>query len=146
MPQAKKSLLMQDLSRSISRLGLKLSPPPNHPVKMVNPLRLITSCPDDQKPVLTRKLYHAYWAEGKDISNEGVLHEVAGISASALTHILQSETNKTVLRDNTQEAVKLGAFGVPTFEHVILFLLCCQKKRLFVSISLDAFCMLSSHN
>jgi 2-hydroxychromene-2-carboxylate isomerase len=60
----------------------------------------------------------AYWAEGADIAQPEVLVAIAngvGLDGAALLAQTQEQAIKDQLRANTDEAVKRGAFGAPTF-------------------------------
>lgn len=57
----------------------------------------------------------AYWCEARDVADLSVLQEVAsshGVDASQLVH---SDEASQLLRANTAEAAKRGAFGVPRY-------------------------------
>lgn len=63
-------------------------------------------------------LLKAYWAEGKDPSQPEVVAAIAGsvgLDGAALLAATQEPSVKDALRANTDDAVKRGAFGAPTF-------------------------------
>jgi 2-hydroxychromene-2-carboxylate isomerase len=105
----------------VCRYKIKYSPPPEHPRKSVNALRLLYCVPDGhERRILTDRLFAAYWANREDITNTEVLLKIAketGISsASSLTEksFASAEARKE-LETATAEAVERGAFGVPGF-------------------------------
>ena len=55
----------------------------------------------------------AYWCEDKDVTDMGVLQELAAGHGVDVSPILQSDTASQKLRSNTTEAASRGAFGVP---------------------------------
>ena len=63
-------------------------------------------------------VYPAFWAEGKNVGDADVLASVlsaAGLDAGALQAAAQESAAKDALRETTEEAVRRGAFGAPTF-------------------------------
>lgn len=63
-------------------------------------------------------LLKAYWADGQDPSRPEVVAAIAagvGLDGAALVAATQDPAIKDALRVNTEEAVKRGAFGAPTF-------------------------------
>lgn len=69
-------------------------------------------------PQFTHALYRAVFAEGRDLSDLGVLSSVLGQvglpPAEALARA-EAQEIKDRLRKNTDEAVERGSFGAPTF-------------------------------
>jgi 2-hydroxychromene-2-carboxylate isomerase len=117
----KKAVTAQSMQRTLKRYKIKYSPPPEHPRKSVNALRLLYCVPDGhERRILTDRLFAAYWANREDITNTEVLLKIAketGISsASSLTKksFASAEARKE-LETATAEAVERGAFGVPGF-------------------------------
>jgi 2-hydroxychromene-2-carboxylate isomerase len=63
-------------------------------------------------------VYSAMWAEPKNLADPAVLAEVLtpiGISADDFLKRVSSQEVKDELRQNTEQAVRLGAFGCPSF-------------------------------
>ena len=63
-------------------------------------------------------IMHCYWADGKNPSDPEVIKEIAtaiGLDGEKLIEMTQDAEIKDILKENTAEAVKRGAFGAPTF-------------------------------
>ncbi len=66
----------------------------------------------------SHRVFHAYWAEDRDIADDGVLRGIAeetGLDGSAFTEWTGCAEAKEKLRSFTQEAINRGVFGSPTF-------------------------------
>lgn len=116
-------MLNRTYFRSIirARYKIKYNPPPQHPRKSVNALRLLYCVPDgEERRILTEKLFSAYWFEGQDVSNTDVLLRIAkecGISGSTMldAYSFDDVQARGELEAATAEAIERGAFGVPGF-------------------------------
>ena len=100
--------------------GLPLNfPTEHHPVKSVLAMRVCCALEDDQ-PALHRfshAAFNAYFADGENIDAPEVLAKVAdqcGLDGQALVAQTAEQPIKDQLRDNTEEAIKKGAYGSPT--------------------------------
>jgi 2-hydroxychromene-2-carboxylate isomerase len=65
---------------------------------------------------LTHAVYRAAWVDGRDVAAPDVLAEVlsaAGLDGKAL--VAAAPEHKAELVAQTEEAVRRGAFGAPTF-------------------------------
>lgn len=72
--------------------------------------------PELAKP-LARTLYHAYWAEGLDLSaaeSVTALRLPEGLSPDSLREGIASEQAGRALRAAVEESLRLGVFGSPT--------------------------------
>ncbi len=91
------------------RRGVPFKFPPSHPFKPLRALRLL--CEVDGDPRITRRVFDHIWREGNDPNDDGswdrLLKEL-DLEARAPASTPQD------LRENTAEAVEVGAFGVPT--------------------------------
>lgn len=106
--------IAEDLRRQAALHGVPMHPPATHPQRTVAAMRLLVGSPTDRRVALTQALYRAYWVEGRDITDLGVLSALAsehGVDPAVIT----SESARAGLYANTAEAVSRGAFGVPTF-------------------------------
>lgn len=77
---------------------------------------------DDADPAravdFARRIYRAYFAQGRDISDPAVVMEAAaqaGADVAALTEALQGEAIKERLKGEVENAMKIGVFGSPHF-------------------------------
>jgi 2-hydroxychromene-2-carboxylate isomerase len=65
---------------------------------------------------LAQAIYHAYWAEGRDLSTAEALVSIAlptGIDAAWLREGIESDEARTLLRDAVDASLKAGIFGSP---------------------------------
>jgi 2-hydroxychromene-2-carboxylate isomerase len=117
----KRAVGVQSMARTLKRYNIQYNPPPQHPRKTVNALRLLYCVPDgDERRTLTERLFRAYWVEGRDVSNDAVLLEIARESGIAAATALNMESFKNAdarkqLESATADAIERGAFGVPGF-------------------------------
>ncbi|HEX2544805.1 MAG TPA: 2-hydroxychromene-2-carboxylate isomerase [Ramlibacter sp.] len=66
---------------------------------------------------MARALYHAFWAEGRDLSTPeavGAIALPAGLSAPAVIEGAASDEAATLLRNAVALSIKEGVFGSPT--------------------------------
>lgn len=66
----------------------------------------------------SQRCFRRVWADGADVNDPGVLGELitsVGADAAAVLAKAQGQELKDALRANTDEAVRRGAFGAPTF-------------------------------
>ena len=57
-------------------------------------------------------LFHAYWVDNIDLADPSAIAEIIGSDA---VEMASQQDIKDALRSTTEEAVKRGAFGAPTF-------------------------------
>jgi 2-hydroxychromene-2-carboxylate isomerase len=124
---AKGTHMWVDLQRWARRLGVSINIPSVFPTLTVLPLRVALASeksggvPDTGKAQgglipFTHAMFHAYWVEGRDISQPAVVQEVArraGLDGSSL--LAEAPRFKESLAKQTQEAVDRGTYGAPTF-------------------------------
>ncbi len=115
---SKKIYMFQQVSRIAAAKGWPMSPPPNHPFNPLLSLRLATllqDTPDMNK--LVDALFAAVWNGGggaEDVSNVEAILMGAGFDGARLVKEANESPNKAKLRQNTEEALAKGVFGVPT--------------------------------
>lgn len=116
---AKRRYTFEDVARCAHRLGVRLSGPPAHPFRSLEALRtLYVFRKEPQALRLAVRLSDACWGEGKSLTNLDVLREVVagvGLDSGGLEERISSSEAKRGLRELTEEAVRQGVFGVPTF-------------------------------
>eukprot|EP00127_Corallochytrium_limacisporum_P001726 Clim_evm63s77 gene=Clim_evmTU63s77 len=132
LPAQKLAVARNDLRYQLSRINAPLHWHPRHPVKSLNAMRLLCGIDDKLVPQMTQALYEAYWVKSLDVDDPIVLQQVAStvtsnIDASAL---ITDQRNKDRLRDNTEEALQRGAFGVPGFYVPDLDYFCFGQDRM----------------
>jgi 2-hydroxychromene-2-carboxylate isomerase len=117
----KRAVGQQSMARTLRRYRIRYNPPPQHPRKTVNALRLLYCVPDgEERRVLSEKLFEAYWVTGRDVNDDEVLLQIARESGIASASRLGKESFKDAdarreLETATAEAIERGAFGVPGF-------------------------------
>jgi 2-hydroxychromene-2-carboxylate isomerase len=116
---AKGRYMWRDLERTCARLQLPFRHPSQFPRNSVLAARL--ACVGAREPWLpdfVRAVYRANFAEDRDIAQPetpgGVLAGL-GLPAGELLERAASPTTKQQLREETDEAIRLGIFGAPTF-------------------------------
>jgi 2-hydroxychromene-2-carboxylate isomerase len=115
---AKAWWMAKDLLRKAARLKVPMRPPASHPFNPLVALRA-SLVPDDaaEKTRLVDALFRATWVEGKDVSNADVVACVAdaiGIDGATLIAATRTDEVKQRLRGETDAAIGIGVFGVPT--------------------------------
>ena len=99
--------------------GIPFSFPSIFPINSVKALRgALMAIGAGVVPEYSRRIFQAYWAENKDISDDEVLACIAGqtgLAREAFTDWTSGAEAKENLRSITQEAMDRGVFGSPTF-------------------------------
>eukprot|EP00123_Amoebidium_parasiticum_P017679 comp23942_c5_seq2/m.42327 comp23942_c5_seq2/g.42327 ORF comp23942_c5_seq2/g.42327 comp23942_c5_seq2/m.42327 type:complete len:271 (-) comp23942_c5_seq2:100-912(-) len=105
--------------RQARKLNVPFVGPPKHPFNPLLALRMCTASIDGEiRNELSLAVLRTCWAEGKDITNPEVLLRLAddvGADGPGLVRIAGTDEVKQKLNANTQQAISLGVFGVPTF-------------------------------
>lgn len=109
----KARLNLLDMHRQAERAGVTLKMHPQHPVRSVEAMRLLTGAPEAVRPALTHALYRAYWVDTLRIDDVDVLQRIGAAHGVDAAAILADPAVKQRLRDTTAEAAGQGAFGVP---------------------------------
>lgn len=107
--------------RKAAILGVRLRPPPSHPFNPLLALRVSSlDLPLEDRGALVGALLDATWARQLDVSDPQVVARVAeeaGLSGGqALVDEAQQPAIKRRLRQQTDDAIAAGVFGVPIFE------------------------------
>jgi 2-hydroxychromene-2-carboxylate isomerase len=110
---------VRDLGRLAARQGLpKFLLPVPFPANSLLAARTAIALPDAARPEFSRAVYHAEFAEGRDISDRAVLGELLamlGHDAEAVLARTGEQALKDKLRAETEEAARQGIFGAPSF-------------------------------
>ena len=107
-----------DLLRWASWLEVPLNAPVKHPNRTVEALRYVLATPAEHTLRVVHAFFALYWRDHSDISDVCVLDDCMdslGLDAKAIALAARSQAIKDELRRRTEEAVRLGVFGVPTF-------------------------------
>ena len=118
MPEAKRRHAVADMQRWAARFGAELRFPTRFPMNTVKPLRMVLALDEGERAPFVDRVFRAYWAEDRDISDSAVLAELAnesGLDGGALVAKTSDETQKRALREATEEAARRGVFGAPSF-------------------------------
>jgi len=94
-------------------LGLPFRYPAGHPFNPLHHLRLAIAC--GSRPEAVERIFDAIWTSGADTADSKAFDALCrelGIAPERL----QDPQIKNRLRENTDDALKRGVFGVPTFE------------------------------
>ena len=131
---AKSRWMLWNVLRKAKIHGIALAPPHSHPFNPLVPLRVSCAAAgviekDLKSPALALgaaesaaridlvdRLFRATWAESRAVSESATVRSVleeSGLDADALMLQAQSEPIKQRLRQNTQDAIESGVFGVP---------------------------------
>lgn len=116
--KAKGAYLFKDATRWANRYQVPYKMNPVFPQNTVNALRLALLA--QEKGVfdgLHQLLFDAMWVQEKNLGDTGVLSEIAtsaGLPEDETLSEIASDRVKSLLRENTDEAIRRGAFGAPT--------------------------------
>jgi 2-hydroxychromene-2-carboxylate isomerase len=115
----KNSYMAHDLSRTARLLEIPFKLPSKFPAGMQAPSRAFYWVGDKDRDLakkLARTLFHAYFAEDRDISNPEVTGNVAaklGVDKAELTQALHDVAVKERLKTEVDAAIERGVFGSP---------------------------------
>ena len=115
----KGSYAKHDILRCARWFNLPLKIPTKFPMNTVTPCRAYYWVHDQDAALAKRfalAIYHAYFAEDRDISNAEVVGEVAaqlGIDKAALATALNDTALKERTKNEVDAAIERGVFGSP---------------------------------
>ncbi|OGP59756.1 MAG: 2-hydroxychromene-2-carboxylate isomerase [Deltaproteobacteria bacterium RBG_13_61_14] len=116
---AKAKYMITDLKRWAEFYQVPFQWPSLFPLRSVPALRAALAAEElGQFLQLSAALFQAYWTEGQDLSQTTVLQKIAdslGLPGAKIAARIEDQAIKDKLRANTEEAVRRGAFGAPTF-------------------------------
>jgi 2-hydroxychromene-2-carboxylate isomerase len=116
---AKGAFVLRDIQRYAQQLQLPFKLNPHFPMNTLLAMRGAMGCaPGAEMQRYFDLVFTAMWEQGKNIADEGELRSVlsqGGMDSDAvLARTLLPEVKQALIH-NTEEAVKRGAFGAPTF-------------------------------
>ena len=109
---AKKPYLLKDLQRLSKHLKIPLQMPPDFPARTVLAMRTLCSFQREDISQAAHTLFNAYWVNNLNIADPEVVTSLIGSKAVERAGVQEI---KDKLFQSTDEAVKRGAFGAPTF-------------------------------
>lgn len=116
---AKGRYMWRDMERWCERYRLPFKKPTRFPRNGLLAARVaLVGAGEDWGPEFVRAVYHANFAEDREISEAAVIADVLtgiGQPAAAIIDRAQLPETKNRLRQQTEEAIELGIFGAPTF-------------------------------
>jgi 2-hydroxychromene-2-carboxylate isomerase len=99
------------------QLGRDLNAPVGNPLPAARAFYWVRQHHPELQSGLVHALYHAFWAEGRDLSTPQALAGMAlpaGLDPAALAAGAASEEAATLLRNAVAASIKAGVFGSPT--------------------------------
>lgn len=109
--------MLWNVLRKAKLHGIPLAPPHSHPFNPLLPLRACCAVQGADRVKLVDRLWTATWVESKAVTTEEVVRaEVAacGLDVDAVMSAVTSDPVKAQLKANLENALAVGAFGVPT--------------------------------
>jgi 2-hydroxychromene-2-carboxylate isomerase len=106
--------MWRDLERLTGKYGLPWRRPSVFPRNGILAARMAL-CAGSAQPAFVRAVFHANFAEDRDIASPEVLCDLLGASGAQTLERAQTPEIKAQLRANTAEARQLGIFGAPDF-------------------------------
>lgn len=95
------------------QMGLPMRFPPAHPFNPLAALRLVLAAGADRRAAAA--VLDAVFRDGRDVSDSKVIADLARqLGVADAEHAVSDPKVKQQLRDNTDWAISLGVFGVPT--------------------------------
>lgn len=114
----KRTWVFKNVVRSAHRLGVPLVPPPHHPFNPLLALRVTAlPMPVDLRFRLIDRLFQSTWGGGPGVMDPAVVAAIAesvGLDGEKAVAEANLPAAKEQIRQNTEAALKAGAFGVPT--------------------------------
>jgi 2-hydroxychromene-2-carboxylate isomerase len=116
---AKSAWMLRNVLRKARRHGIPIAPPASHPFNPLLALRATCALDDEAARMrVVERVFRATWAESRAVNEPEVVRALLlelGLPADALLAASAGEAVKQRLRENTERALALGLFGVPTF-------------------------------
>jgi 2-hydroxychromene-2-carboxylate isomerase len=116
--EAKGRYMWRDLERLCADLSLPFRKPDPFPQHSLLAARVALAVDDARRADFSRAVFDAEFGEGKPVNEPSVLENLLrGLNLDVRDTMAraQSDEIKAALRAQTEEAVRLGIFGAPTF-------------------------------
>jgi 2-hydroxychromene-2-carboxylate isomerase len=113
---ARRAYVVKDVIRAAHRAGVSLAVPPTHPFNPLTALRVaaLDGLEPAERWAIIDALFTAAWSAGQSIEGAERVAAVLGPGRAPLIARASTPEAKARLRQNTDEALARGAFGVPT--------------------------------
>lgn len=115
----KGAYMLRDLQRYAARYRVPYAHNPNFPINTILMMRgAVAAQRLDMLPAYLGAIFAGMWVEQapmQDPQEVGRRLVAAGIDVSTLLRLTEDQSVKDELRTNTEEAVRRGAFGAPSF-------------------------------
>jgi 2-hydroxychromene-2-carboxylate isomerase len=115
MSPAKRENSLVDIGRWAEYWGAPFRFPSRFPINSLPALRTYLALPEGARDTFREGVFRAYWAEDRDIADDGVLGELAGEGGRVALEAAKTPEVKKTLADATEGAFKRGVFGAPTW-------------------------------
>ena len=119
MLAARADYMMKDLYRWSAHYGVPFEFSPHFPLNTMAAMRAALGVrlrAKDGFSAFNAHVFRAAWVEGKDVSSKDVLGDIAtkcGIAPEIVLAANDAPNLKVLLKEQTERAVSLGAFGMP---------------------------------
>ena len=111
--------MLQDLDRFARRYGVPMAFNPHFPINTLTLMRGAAGYLDSEHlQTYLQAVFEAIWVRQQNLGKPEIVTEVlgaAGLDSAEFERLISDEAVKQRLKDNTEEAVKRGVFGAPTF-------------------------------
>lgn len=116
---AKRAWMIENVLQTAALLEIPINPPAFHPFNPLLALRITAaSGSDSERGRVIDACFRGVWQESAHISEPEVLESLfndSGMNGAALVECGMTSAAKDLLRQNTNNAVAAGVFGVPSF-------------------------------
>ena len=118
---AKAKWMLSDMMLWAREYGIPFRMPTRFPLVTLRTQRSLVAAErtaPEQLPAFALALFRAYWVDNRDITTDEVIGDAAraaGLDAAAIIAAIDDPATKDLLRATTEEAVRRGAFGAPSF-------------------------------
>jgi 2-hydroxychromene-2-carboxylate isomerase len=116
--RARQAWTRHDLADWASFWGVPIAWPSRFPMRTVTALRVALAVSDEARPSLSRRIFHAYWAEDRDINDPDTLRALVAEShqdPALVDRALEDPSLKQSLIEATAAARDAGLCGAPSF-------------------------------